>query len=442
MNVIIIEVLIIFALILVNGILAMAEIALVSSRRTKLSLMAKQGDSAAQKTLDIQQNPSRFLSMVQVGITLVGVLAGAFGGATIAEQIAKMVEHIPYIGSYGQVIGIAIVVTLVTFLSVVVGELVPKQIALGRPEQFAKILSVPLDRLSIAVNPVIRILSYSSEKILGLMGVKKNMGEEVSEDEVRGMIEQGFRSGIFNEMEKNIVDGALSLDILMVEDIMTDKTHIVWLDINDPDEVNWRKIAGSGHSHFPAYNKSIENIVGIVSVKSLWANQSLTGKADIQDVLRKPVYVSVLSTAISLMEEFKLSATHFALAIDEFGAVRGIVTINNLFEAIVGDLPEKEQTRNPKAFKREDGTWLIDGLMDMDDIPDHVGLPSSFKDEKRNVKTLGGYLTAKLGRIPREGDRFSGHGFRFEVVDMDRQRVDKVLVSQLTEPDKLPSLSP
>jgi putative hemolysin len=434
------EILIIFVLLLVNGVFAMAEIAVVSSRKARLKALAGEGSTTAQAALALAQEPTRFLSTVQIGITLVGILAGAFGGATLSEKLAVWFAQFPAVEPYSKFIAIVIVVGAITYFSLIIGELAPKRIALTNPEARAMLLAKPMAFLSKLASPFVWLLTISTNLILKVFGLGKDVESPPSEEEISHMIEQGTTAGVFHRAERAMVEGVLHLDELPVTEIMTRRTRIVWLNIADSDEVNWRKIVASGHSHFPVYEGTRDQVVGMVSVKSLWANAAAGVSNELKNHLVKPLFVPSSITAVQLLETFKKSGKHLALVTDEFGSIQGLVSLIDVMEAIVGDLPQPGDRRMPDAVQREDGSWLVDGAMLIEDFKRRFATGSLPREESETFETLGGFMVDRFGHIPTLGEYFVWNGRRFEIVDMDRHRVDKVLVSRTA--DSPPSPQP
>jgi putative hemolysin len=430
MSTIAFEIALVALLILGNGIFAMAEIALVAARRPRLKSMAEKGHQGAKLAIELSESPGRFLSTVQVGITLFGVVSGVVGGARIAGTLAEPFKTLPVVGPYADVVALILLSAVITVLSVVVGELVPKRLALQNPESIASFCARPMTRLSRLAGPLVSMLSSSTDLLLGALGIKKTADAAISDEEVRILIDEGLSTGAFRKEEKEMVEGVLDLDEQTVEDLMTPRARIVWLSLDDSDEENWRRIAGSGHSHFPVFQKTRDNVLGMVSVKSLWANLSLAGLADLRALVTPPLYVPTSMPAPSLIAEFKKTGRHIALVVDEFGGLQGLVTLNDLMEAIVGDLPERGQRSEPQALRREDGTWLVDAILGIEEFKKALVIEAELPDEEE-FSTLGGFVIAQLGRIPKEGEKVRWSNYEFEVMDMDRLRVDKVLVKRL-----------
>lgn len=431
MGIIAAEIIIIVLLVLANGFLAMAEAAMISVRRARFRKLAENGDARARAALDLTETPSRFLSTVQVGITLIGVLAGAFGGATVARVIADILRPLRFVGSYSDALGIGIVVIGITILSVIVGELVPKRIAMSNPLGIALAVARPVRRLSLVANPVVRLLGGATDLLLRVFGVKSKGEPLVTEEEVRALVEQGQQSGVFFAAEKELVDRALVLDTLKTRDLMTPRGRMVWLNLAEADEVNWRKIVTSGHSYFPVFERQRDNVRGLVSVKALWANLALAGSAKLKDLLVEPLFVPASMSALKLLESFKQTRKHVALVADEFGTVQGLVTLVDVLEELVGEFPAFDEPRQTRVVRREDGSWLVDGALGLDEMKQLLEVKELPGEDGEEFRTLGGFVLKELQRIPREGDHFTALGHRFEVADMDQHRVDKVLIQRV-----------
>ena len=425
------ELVFVLLLLLANGLFAMAEISLVAARKTRLKTMVDEGNVGSKLALSLANSPGKFLSTVQVGITLVGILAGAVGGADIAREITPYVARISFLQGYANIISLVISVTILTYFSVIIGELLPKRLALNNPERIASALARPMNGLSALFSPLVNFLNFSSDTLMAALGVRKTKESSVSEEEVRVLIDEGLSAGIFKKSEKDMVEGVFELGEQMAGDLMTPRARMIWLSLDDPDEENWRRIAGSGHSHFPVYQETRDNVVGMISVKSLWANLSLAVRVELRALVTPPLYVPNAMPASKLIEEFKKSGKHIALVVDEFGALEGLVTLNDVMMASVGNLPEREQRHEPKAVLRQDGTWVVDAMLDIDETKSSLGIIDDLPGEDENrYSTLGGFMLFRLGHIPREGEKFLWERFEFEVIDMDRQRIDKVLVTQ------------
>lgn len=423
------ELIVILALIVINGILAMTEMAMVSSRKARLQQRAENGDMGAQKALDALNNPNRLLSSIQIGITLVGILAGVFGGATVAENLGAWLSGFPSLSQYGQAIGIGVVVVAITYLSLVLGELVPKRLALNNPERISSLMAAPINLLARLTAPLVFLLSISTNAILTILRVRPK--EEVShtEDEIKLIIEESTQAGVFEKTEQDLVNRALSLGDLNVNDIMTPRPDIVFIDIAARPEELLEKITASGHSKFPVYSHDPDNILGIVSTKDLWAQSVAAKKQDVQSILRKALFVPEALRALKVLELFKRSRTHIALVLDEYGIVQGIVTLHDILESIVGDLPSSDVAEDAGAVYRKDGSWLIDGLLPIEKFKDIFHLADMPEEDAGHYHTIAGFVLFHLNRMPTTGCSLEWAGYKFEVVDMDGNRIDKLLVT-------------
>ncbi len=431
------ELLILLLLLLINGIFAMAEVALIAARKSRLRELADDGDKRAEQALAEASEPSRFLSTVQVGITLVAVLAGAFGGGVITTRLELLLAEFEPLAPFAHSIALGVVVVAITLASVVLGELVPKRIALMKPETLALMLVGPIRRLSRVVAPAVNLLTWLTELALRPFGLHRAPKEApVTEEEVNIMVEQGMAEGVFNESERDMVAGVLELDEMPVTYLMTPRPKIVFLDLAEPDETNWRKVVASGHSHFPVVHGNREQVIGMVSVKAIWANNAFGVPTQLRHLLTPPLSVPETMVASALLEQFKVSGKHLALVVDEFGSVAGIVTLYDVLEAIVGDIPESGRHDEPEAKQRSDGSWLVDATYDIDELKELTGLDELPHEEEAEFQTAGGFVMTHFGRIPSTGEAFEYGGWRFEVVDMDRHKIDKLLVSKLPDTAK------
>lgn len=426
------ELFVIFLMLLANGFFALAEIAVVSARKARLKQLADEGNKRAATALATATHPTRFLSTVQVGITLIGYSAAAFGSETVGRKLGEFLGQVSWMPSFTREIAIGIVVVVLTLCTVVIGELAPKRLALAYPERFAMWTAPIVNAFAFIAAPVVTLLTFLTEKLLRVFGLHKAPKETpVSNEEVNILIEQGMRAGVFNMAEKEMVEGVLELDRLAVTAIMTTRPKIVFLNIDDTDEVNWRKIVASGHSYFPVYQGNRDQVLGMIAVKALWAHAAIGLPTNLKNLLVAPLVVPETMMAIHMLEAFKKSGKHIALVTDEFGAIQGLVTLIDVLEAIVGDLPALGSREAPAANQREDGSWLIDATLTTGDLKDMLHLDELPHENEVDFQTLGGFVVTNFGRIPTAGDFFECGGWRFEVVDMDRHRVDKVLVSKV-----------
>ena len=432
MSIVLVEILIIFLLLLANGVFAMTEIAVVSSRKARLKKAADEGSVRARAALELVEEPTRFLSTVQIGITLIGTLAGAVGGTRLAGKLADWLAlNVPALTPYAEWLSILVVVGAITYVSLIIGELVPKRIGMNNPESKAIAMAAPMRALSRLALPFVWLLTVSTNGVLKLFGLGAEKDAPPSEEEVTHLIEQGTSAGVFHQAEQAMVEGVLRLDEKPVTEIMTRRTKIVWLDVDDADETNWRKIVASGHSLFPVYEGTRDHVLGMVSVKALWANNAIGLKSKLRDHITQPLYVPQTVNAVQLLETFKKSGKHVALVADEFGSIQGIVTLIDVMEAIVGDLPEPGDRKAPQAVQRDDGSWLVDGSMDIEEFKRTFALGALPGEEDEDFSTIGGFVVDRLGHIPVASQWTEWGGWRFEVADMDRHRVDKLLLTQV-----------
>jgi len=434
MTPVLVEILVIACLLALNGVLAMTELAVVSSRKTRLQGLAEGGDLRAKAALELATEPNRFLSTVQVGITLVGVLAGAFGGATLAEHLAAGLRQWSWLEPYAQSLALGVVVVGITYLSLVVGELVPKRIALTQPERIACFMAKPMHLLSRLAAPAVALLSGTSDFLMRLLRIRDAQSQPVIEEEVRVLMEEGRRAGVFHQAEPQIVERVMRLDRLRISDLMTPRTRIFWLHLNDPPEQVWHKVVVSGHSTFPVYESSRDHVVGIVNVKSLYAQIGAGVPLKLKDLLTPPLFAPFSQRATTLLETFRKTGRHIALVTDEYGGIAGLVTLHDLMEAVLGDFPSAEERAKPRALQRPDGSWLVDGILEMSALAQHLPFLSQVESGGRDYRTVGGWAMQHLGRVPVEGDSFTVGGWKVEVLDMDGHRVDKLLFTPTSAP--------
>ena len=424
------EMLIILLLIVLNGAFAMSEMAVVSSRRERLRAMVARGSRGAAKALRLTEDPSGFLSTVQIGITLIGIVAGAYGGATLGEQLGIWLNTFPALHDYGQELGWGIVIISITYLSLIFGELVPKRLALQRPERIAAVVATPMIWLSKLASPVALLLKFSIDGILRLFKHNTAREAEVTEDEVKSLISEATLAGTFVPAEREMIEGVLRLADRAVRVIMTPRNDVIWLDVDDnPDQIQ-RKVVDASFSHFPVCRGSLDEFIGIVHTKTLLGAALRGERLALAHYAVDPMVVPEGTSSLRLLDQFKKSGMHIAIVVDEFGMVEGLVTLTDLMESIVGELPEQGERAVPDAVRRDDGSWLVDGMMPIDEFEDHVGIQGLRAPGK--YETVGGFVLHVLGHFPVAGEHFVHGGARFEVVDMDGRRVDKVLVQPPT----------
>jgi putative hemolysin len=428
------EGLVVVLLIFVNGIFALSEIAVVSARKTRLQQWADEGNARARAALELANNPNQFLATIQIGITLVGILAGAFGGATIATELAVILSDITWLAPYGHPLSLTLVVLVITYLSLIVGELVPKRLALNNPERMAMAIAAPMQGLSRVAYPAVHLLGLSTEFLLRALGMKPSAEPPVTEEEIRALIEQGTQAGMFEEAEQEMVERVFRLGDRRVSAVMTPRTEIVWLDREASALEIRRTITESAHSRFLVADGSLDNVLGVVHAKELLAHILGEQVVNLEATLQQPLYVPESMRALKVLELFKQSGTHIALVIDEYGGIQGLVTPSDILEAIVGDLPEAGEQVEPLAVQRPDGSWLLDGMLPVDEFKDLFDLGELPGEDQGIYQTLAGFVIMQLGRIPAATDYFIWEGLKIEVVDMDGNRVDKVLVTPTRDP--------
>jgi putative hemolysin len=426
------EILLIVPLIVLAGAFAMAEIALVSVRKPRLQRWAAQGNTSAQAALDLANKPETFLATVQMGMTLVGIFAGAFGERTLSLRIESLLSGIPPLAPYGHAISLITVVGAVTYLTLIIGELVPKQIALRNPERFAAALARPMTALSRISAPIVTVLNASAGVVLRVFRIRPSEEPLVTEEEIRVIMEQGAEAGLIEPSEHETVRRLFRLSDRAVMALMKPRHDIVWLDADAPMERTMKQVAVSSHSRFPVARGSLDNVVGIVKEKELLACCMGGTSVNLTDAAQPPLFVPGAMPAFRLLEMFKKSRTHIALVVDEYGDVEGLVTINDFFEDLVGEVASADTPQERRAVERPDGSWLVDGKMPVHDLKELLDLGKLPGEERGSYLTLGGFIMMQIGRIPVTADRFDAVGWRFEVVDMDGKRVDKVLLRPLS----------
>ncbi|WP_088243777.1 hemolysin family protein [Calothrix rhizosoleniae] len=422
------EILIIFLIILGNGLFVMSELAVVSARRVRLQQLAEQGDRKAGTALKLAADPNYFLGTVQIGITLLTILSGAYGEGTIAKRIVPMLTAINLQPAYAQQLAQVIAIIIITYLTLTIGELVPKRLALNHPESIATVISQPMQLLSTISAPIVYVLSISTELILQILSIKPSSEPQVTEEEIRVLIGQGTQEGTFEAAEQDIVERVFRLGDRSLNAFMTPRLDIVWLDLEDSLEENRQKIIKNAYSRYPVCQGSLDNVVGIMSVTDLLARSFEGETLDLTVGLRQPVFIPENTHGLRVLEVFKQTLSYMALIVDEYGVIQGLVTLNDVMIEIVGELPEADEDEEPQAVQREDGSWLLDGMLPIDEFLSLFELEDLLPEEKGSYQTLGGFIITHFGRIPAAADHFERQGMRFEVMDMDGNRVDKVLV--------------
>jgi putative hemolysin len=421
------ELLLVSVLIVLNGVFVMSEMAIVSARKVRLQQLANHGDRRAEVALDLAMSPDRFLPTVQVGITLMAILSGARGESAISRLLAPQLEQwLPR--QYSEPIAAILAIALITYLTIVIAELVPKQIALNSPEKIASFVARPIDLLARLSTPLIFMLSRSTNFVVKLFGIRRTERPEVTEEEIKVMIEQGTETGMFEESEQDMVEGVLSLGDLKIGALMTPRPDITWIDINDRVGITRQKIIDSDYSRLPVCEGELDRVLGVVHVADL-LSQTLKGEEiNLTASLSQPLFIPESTRGLKVLEQFKKFGTHIAMVVDEYGVIQGLVTMHDLFEEIFGDITDfNEEPEEPQIIQREDGSWLLDGMLSIEELLEQFDIPESAID-RGNYHTLGGFAIMQLGKIPISGEYFEWRQLRFEIIDMDGKRVDKILV--------------
>jgi putative hemolysin len=424
-----VQFLILLALLALNGLFAMAELAIVSSRRIRLKQMADKGSKGAKAALRLMEEPTRFLSTVQIGITLIGVLAGVYSGANFAGPLSDWLERIPWLADYAETVAYVLVVMGVTYLSLIIGELVPKRWALGHPEGIAVALAPPMQWVAKVSAPLVWLLQRSTDLVLKLLGKGRSAKHHVTEDDVRAMIAEGTREGVFHHEEHRMIEGVLKLADRNVRSIMIPRGDILWIDVEDSRETIWNAVRASGHSRYLVCRGELDELIGVATVTDLleWIREP-SGPELAQRTVA-PLVVQETTNVLRLVELFREAAVHLAVVVDEHGSIEGIVTATDVLEAIAGEIPELGDTDLPEAVRRSDDSWLLDGRLAIDEVERLLGRNDMRSGD--DYTTIAGFVLAQLGRLPVTADSFEWKDLRFEVVDMDDRRIDKLLVQRL-----------
>ncbi len=419
------EVVIILVLILLNGIFSMAEIALVSARKVRLENAARQGDDKAKAALKLSNSPDTFLSTVQIGITLIGILTGLYSGEQLKEDVKLYFSSWPLLAPYANGIATAVIVICVTYFTLVLGELLPKRIGLANPELIAKLVAKPMNFISRVTFPFVWLLSRSTTVLVKVIGLKRSSDSNVTEEEIKAIISEGTSSGAIEETEQEIIERVFHLGDRNITSLMTHRTDIIWLDIHEDGESYKRKIKAAPHSVYPVCEGQIDHIKGILTIKDLYAAGNL---AVLKDVMKKPLFIPDNNTAYQVLEKFKETQIHAAFIVDEYGTFLGMITLNDILEAIVGDMPETGQD-DYNMVKRDDGSYLIDAQIPFYDFLSEFDMEDLMAEFEQEFDTLAGFILHHLEHIPQTGEKLEWRDFTFEIVDMDAHRIDKILVT-------------
>lgn len=431
------ELVIVLLLVLLNGVFSMSEMAVVSARKVRLEQLANGGDRDARAALALANEPNRFLATIQFGITLVGIFTGAFGGAALAAPLAAALRGVPGLTGYADGLALALVVIAITYLSLIFGELVPKRLALNSPERVAKLVARPMGLLSRLATPFVALLGASTDLVLRALRVRPADEDPVTEEEVAILIEQGTRAGVFDAAEGEIVEAVFRLNDRSIGSLMTPRTDIVWLDVAAPHAELCRTVIHSKHSRFPVCRGGPDEVLGLVTTANVLAPSTPDVPFDLYALMHPATFLPETVPAFRAIESFKRSGEHLAIVIDEYGTTLGIITAFDILEALVGGIPSPEDAAEPPIVRRLDGSWLLDGALPVEDVKEALDVDELPDERDGEYRTLGGLTMHQLGRVPATGDYFDWNGLRFEVVDMDGRRVDKLLVAPV--PTEVPA---
>jgi magnesium and cobalt exporter, CNNM family len=423
------EIIILFGLIILNGLFVMSEIALVSARKPRLETMAEKGDKKAESALKLSNSPELFLSAAQIGITLIAILTGVYSGERFGHRLAPYVARIDLLRPYAETIATTIVVIIVTFLSIVFGELIPKRIGLLNAERIAKVVAAPMRGFANFTHPIVWLLNKTSNLFFKIFNIRKTKDETVTEDEIKAIINEGTESGSIEEEEKELIERIFHLGDRNITSLMTHRSDIIWFDLNDNEEVVRDKIVKEPHSIYPICDGTIDNIKGMVSIKDLYIIDDFTR---FKDIVQPAMFVPENNTAYQVMERFKETKQHSCFIVDEYGSLQGMITLNDILEAIVGDIPQTG-IQDYEIIERGDGTFLVDAQIPFYDFLSRFDKADWASEDEYSFDTLAGCVLHELERIPHTGDKLRWRGFDFEVIDMDGHRIDKVLVKPSQE---------
>lgn len=419
------EILIILGLIILNGLFTMSEMALVSARKVRLESQAEKGDKKAKMALALANNPELFFSAAQIGITLIAIVTGLYSGERFSKDLAPFFEKIALLRPYATTISTTIVVIIVTFLTIIFGELIPKRIGLIRAERIAKIASGPMYVFSRITYPIVWTLTKMSNLFFTVFKIKASKKDAVTEEEIKAMVTEGTEAGTIAEAEQEIIERVFHLGDRNITSLMTHRSDIIWFDLNDNEESIKEKILSEPHSVYPICDGDVDNIKGIVSIKDLYVTDD---KTLFKDVMKPAMFVPENNTAYKVLEKFKSAGNHSCFIVDEYGSVQGMITLNDILEAIVGELPQPD-VDDYEIVQREDGSYLVDGQIPFYDFLARFEKTEWMHEGDQEFNTLAGFILHHLERIPHTGDKHEWNGFNFEIIDMDAQRIDKVLVT-------------
>ena len=441
MSEVVTEIILLFVLILINGMFSMAEMAVVSSRRARLQASLEDGDQRAKTVLDLLDNPNDFFSTIQIAITLIGVITGAVGAQTFSHYLVDVLVKVPFLKGVAQPLSVLLISSLITYFSLVIGELIPKRIATNNPEKIAMTMCGPIRVLSKIFLPVVRILSFSTDLGLKIIGIKEVEESAVSEDEIKVMIEQGKQDGVFEENEQDIVESVFRLSDQTVDALMTPRTELDWIDLEAPVEESLKEIADSTYHYFPLVRGNPDNVVGVISSKALLDAYIRGSDIDLEKIAEPPLFVPESKPALSLLDDLKASESNFAVVLDEYGGFSGMITPYDLLNELVGDVTNigEEPNDEDEVLVRDDGSWSFDGMIDIEEFKETIGVKELPDEARIGYQTLAGFILSQTGSIPAAGYSFDWTDFHFEIVDMDGLRIDRVFVNRIEPQPEEPS---
>ncbi|QRN84158.1 HlyC/CorC family transporter [Chloroflexota bacterium] len=429
-----VNIILIFVLFFFNAIFAMYEIAMVASRKTRLQQRVEAGSVGAKRTLTLLADPNQqYLSTVQIMITLIDTLAGGIGGATLANPLARQLEHISFLAPQAELIALILVVTVITYFSIVMGELIPKRLAVSKPEAVVVRLSPVIFVMTKIFRPLTKLLSISTNVGLKILHINTDKGPSITEEEIKGFIDEGREIGVIEDAERDMFSGIFRLGDRRVEALMTPRMEMAWIDVNAPKEEIWQQIKEVSHSRVPVAEGNMDNVLGYIQTRDLLGHDMNDSDFNLRDYILEPIYVPENMPALKALENIQTSGVHLAMVVDEFGGITGMVTDYDILEAIVGEIPEDGADRDYMAVQREDGSWLFDGLLVVDELKELLNIHEMVDEDRAGYQTLSGFVMSQLGRIPKTGAKFTYDNYEFEVVDMDGRRVDRVLVTPIAE---------
>ncbi len=431
-----VNIILIFVLFFFNAIFAMYEIAMVAARKTRLQQRVEAGNVGAKRTLTLLADPNQqYLSTIQIMITLIDTLAGGIGGATLADPLAQQLARVPWLAPQAYPVALILVVAAITYFSIVLGELIPKRLAVSRPEDVVIRLSPVIFVMTQLFRPLTKLLSFSTNVGLKVLHINTDSGPSITEEEIRGFIDEGREIGVIEDAERDMFSGVFRLGDRRVEALMTSRMEMSWIDVNAPNAEIWRQIMETPHSRVPVADGDLDNVLGYIQIRDLLGQNLDAPGFNLRDYIQEPIYVPENMPALKALDNIQTSGVHLAMVVDEFGGILGMVTDYDILEAIVGEIPEDGADTDYLAVQREDGSWLFDGLIVIDELKDILHLHDMPGEEHAAYQTLSGFVMSELGRIPKTGAKFAYEGYEFEVVDMDGRRVDRVLVTRI-EPDE------